>query len=268
MLEAIFTAEGLAALTALTAMEIVLGVDNIVFIAVLVSRLPREQQDRTRRIGLILALVLRLMMLAAITTLLTLRTPSFTVLNHVISWRDIILVAGGIFLIVKATHEMHVEAEGGAHLVEVPSKPSHIASAIIQIGVINLVFSIDSTVTAIGMARDFSVMAFAIILSMIVMYVAAGWVSAFVHRHPAAKQLALAFLLLIGVALVAEGVHQPISREIIYIAMAFTVLVEAISMSSGRRRRRQRIRVARKARQHQPDAGAAPSEERSDNARS
>lgn len=240
MLELIFSAEGLAALVALTAMEIMLGIDNVVFIAVLVSRLPLAQRAKARRIGLILALILRVAMLALLTTLLTLTQPLFTAFGHAFSWRDLILLGGGVFLIVKATHELLIEVEGGAHLPDPPISPGRLHSAILQIAVINLVFSIDSTVTAIGMARDFSIMAIAVAMSMLVMYLAAGWVSAFIHRHPGTKILALSFLLLVGVALTAEGIGKPIDRSVIYVAMAFTFLVAALSIrgaSTPRKRR-------------------------------
>lgn len=237
MLDAIFSVEGMAALAALTAMEIVLGIDNVVFLAVLVSRLSPEQGEFVRRLGLMLALCMRIVLIFALTTLLTLTEPVFSVFGYAVSWRDILLIAGGIFLIVKATHEMHIEAEGAGHLDDARAKPGSLAGAIFQIIVIDLVFSIDSTVTAIGMARDPSLMAIAITVAMVVMYLAAGVVAAFVRRHPSTKFLALAFLILIGVALVAEGVHEPIDRRIIYIAMAFTVLVEALNMRAARRRR-------------------------------
>lgn len=267
MFDAVLSPEGLAALLALTAMEIVLGVDNVVFISVLVSRLPKDRQEQARRFGLMLALVLRVLMLLAVTTLLALTQPLVTIAGFALSWRDIILIGGGLFLVVKATHEMHVEAEGGAHLGDVPVKPTHVVAAVLQIGVINLVFSIDSTMTAIGMARDVTTMVVAVVVSMVAMYYAAGFVSSFLRRHPAAKQLALAFLMLIGVVLVSEGVHQPIDRRILYAAIAFTILVEFLAMAGARRRRRQARRREMLRRQaFQAAAGETPSA--SDKARS
>jgi len=239
MLDAIFSVEGLAALAALTAMEVILGIDNIVFISVLVSRLPRETAERARKLGLILALVMRVLLLFALTSLLKLTQPVMTIGTHGVSWRDIILFVGGLFLVVKATHEMHMEMEGGPDANGAgAAKPASFAAAMMQIAVIDLVFSIDSMVTAIGMARDVSIMVIAVVLSMIVMYVAAGPVSAFVHRHPTAKMLALAFLVLIGVALLAESVHQEIDRKIIYGAMAFSVLVEMLNLRAAKNRGR------------------------------
>lgn len=238
-LDVIFSPESLAALAALTAMEVILGIDNVVFISVLVSRLPQEQAEKARKYGLLLALVMRIALLFALTTLLKLTTPLFTIFELGISWRDIILFVGGLFLVVKATHEMHLEMEGGEHLNEEGGrKVTSFAAAMVQIAVIDLVFSIDSMVTAIGMARDLWVMVVAVILSMIVMYVAAGPVSAFVHRHPTAKILALSFLVLIGVALMAEGVHQHFDKKLIYAAMAFSVFVEAINLRAAKSRGR------------------------------
>ena len=238
MLDALWSAEGLAALAALTAMEVILGIDNVVFISVLVSRLPPEQGERARKYGLLMALVMRIMLLFALTSLLKLTQPLFTLFGNAVSWRDVILFVGGLFLVVKATHEMHLEMEGGHHLTEGGGKAATFGGAMIQIAVIDLVFSIDSMVTAIGMAREISIMVIAVILSMIVMYVAAGPVSAFVHRHPTAKMLALAFLVLIGVALMAESTHNSFDKKIIYAAMAFSVLVEMINLRAAKNRGR------------------------------
>lgn len=239
MLEVFLSVEGLAALAALTAMEIILAIDNIVFISVLVSRLPPESAERARKLGLILALVMRILLLFAITSLLKLNQPVFTLFGQAVSWRDIILFVGGLFLVIKATHEMHMEMEGGPAGSEAQAvKPTGFAAAMVQIAIIDLVFSVDSIITAIGMARDIPIMVAAVLLSMIVMYVSAGPVSAFVHRHPTAKMLALAFLVLVGVALIAESMHQPIDRKIIYGAMAFSVLVEALNLRAAKNRGR------------------------------
>jgi len=238
MLEMIFSWEALAALAALTAMEIILGIDNIVFISVIVSRLPPEEGEKARKLGLALALIMRIMLLFALTAILKLTQPLFTLLGIAFSWRDVILFVGGLFLLVKATHEMHLEMEGGEHLHGGGAKARTFMGAMVQIAVIDLVFSIDSIVTAIGMAKELWVMVTAVILSMLVMYVAAGPVSAFVHRHPTAKMLALAFLVLIGVALIAEGLHQDIDKNIIYAAMAFSVFVEMINLRAAKNRGR------------------------------
>lgn len=246
MPDILLSSEGLTALVALTAMETLLGIDNVLFIAVLISRLRPDLQEKVRGFGLGLALLLRLGMLLVLTTLLFLAQPVFSFLGVPVSWRDIILVGGGLFLIVKAAHELLLEAEGGAYMPDVPAKPTSLVGAIVQIAVINLVFSIDSTVTAIGMSRSPTVMAIAITISMVLMYVAAGWVASFVSRHPGAKLLALGFLLLIGVMLLAEGLHNPIDRWIIYTAMFLAAGVAAISMAGARNQRRQ-LRARRRS---------------------
>ncbi|MBS7695659.1 MULTISPECIES: TerC family protein [unclassified Chelatococcus] len=231
---------GWAALVTLSAMEIVLGIDNVVFISVLVSRLPAAQAERARRIGLLLALVFRVLLLFTLTLILTLTQPVFTVLGHGVSWRDIILLAGGLFLIAKATHEIHAEIEGDENDHDA-AVPGGMGLAILQIAVIDLVFSVDSIVTAIGMAQDISIMVTAVVIAMAVMYVAAGAVSGFISRHPTTKMLALSFLMLIGVSLVADGGGLHVPRGYIYSAMAFAAAVEAINIWAGRNRRRRRV---------------------------
>ncbi|CAH1670347.1 MULTISPECIES: TerC family protein [unclassified Chelatococcus] len=230
---------GWAALVTLSAMEIVLGIDNVVFISVLVSRLPTAQAERARRIGLLLALVFRVLLLFTLTLILTLTQPVFTVFGHGVSWRDIILLAGGLFLIAKATHEIHAEIEGDENDNDA-AVPGGMGMAILQIAIIDLVFSVDSIVTAIGMAQDISIMVTAVVISMAVMYVAAGAVSGFITRHPTTKMLALSFLILIGVSLVADGGGLHVPRGYIYAAMAFAAAVEAINIWAGRNRRKRR----------------------------
>ncbi|CAH1660724.1 Membrane protein TerC, possibly involved in tellurium resistance [Hyphomicrobiales bacterium] len=230
---------GWAALVTLSAMEIVLGIDNVVFISVLVSRLPATQAERARRIGLLLALVFRVLLLFTLTFILTLTQPVFTVFGHGVSWRDIILLAGGLFLIAKATHEIHAEIEGDENDDET-AVPGGMGMAILQIAIIDLVFSVDSIVTAIGMAQDISIMVTAVVISMAVMYVAAGAVSGFISRHPTTKMLALSFLILIGVSLVADGGGLHVPRGYIYSAMAFAAVVEAFNIWAGRNRRKRR----------------------------
>jgi predicted tellurium resistance membrane protein TerC len=234
---------GWAALLTLTAMEVVLGIDNVVFISVLVSRLPAEQAKRARAIGLALALVFRIMLLSLLAWIIGLTQPVLTVASLALSWRDIILLAGGGFLIFKATHEIHAGIEGDHDEPgEGSGKPRAFMTAIGQIALIDLVFSIDSIVTAIGMADNLTIMVAAVVISMVVMYVASGPVSAFIAAHPTTKMLALSFLILIGVSLCAEatGFHFP--RGYIYAAMAFAAVVEAInilaSKRSGARKRR------------------------------
>lgn len=230
-------------LLTLTALEVVLGIDNLVFIAVLVGKLPKEQQPRARRLGIIMALVPRLLFLLAIAWIIGLTEPLFEMLGHAFSGKDLILFAGGLFLLYKATHEIHASLEGeeGEKSARVHAT---LAAVVTQITLINLVFSLDSIVTAIGMANEIWVMAAAIILSMAVMLVAARPVGDFVERHPTVKMLALSFLLLIGTTLMADafGVHLP--KGYIYAAMGFSVFVEALNLLARRRARPVHLRHA------------------------
>jgi predicted tellurium resistance membrane protein TerC len=227
-----------AALVTLTALEIVLGIDNVVFISVLVARLPPEQGKRARQIGLSLALLFRIALLFALTALIRLRYPVVTILGNEISWHDVILIGGGLFLIAKATHEIHNELEPNESAGPTAKAAAAFGLVIVQVIAIDLVFSIDSIVTAIGMAQDVEVMIAAVVIAVGVMYLAAGVVSAFIAEHPTTKMLALAFLVLIGVALVADGFDFHIPRGYIYSAMAFAGAVEAINVLASRRRRR------------------------------
>jgi len=225
-----------AAFATLTVMEIVLGIDNIVFISVLVSRLPPEQADRARRLGLALALVFRIALLAVLTWIIGLSQPLFSAFGHDFSWKDLILIAGGLFLIYKATHEMHAEIEE-PHGPKLKRAASNAFSAIIaQIIVIDMVFSIDSIITAVGMAQQIEVMVAAVIVAVGIMFIASGPIASFVAKHPTTKVLALAFLLLIGVSLVADGAGFHIEKGYIYAAMGFSVLVEAVNIISKQRR--------------------------------
>ena len=219
------------ALLTLTAMEIVLGVDNVVFIAILVGRVSADKRERIRRIGIALALVIRIGLLFTLSWLMGLTAPLFAVLGNEISGRDLILIAGGLFLVGKSAHEMHAKLEGpdAGEGTQGPAAPA-IAAVLAQILVLDVVFSLDSVITAVGMARDLWVMITAMILSVAVMLVFAGKIGDFVDRHPTVKILALAFLLLIGVMLVAEGFGQHISKGYIYFAMAFALLVELLNM--------------------------------------
>jgi len=220
-------------------MELVLGIDNIVFISVIVNKLPAEQAERARRIGLLLALVFRIILLVFLTWIIGLQSELFQVVGHSVSWRDIILFAGGVFLIYKATAEIHEEFEGETDEVAAQRLSVATFSTIIgQIILIDLVFSVDSIVTAIGMAQHVEVMIAAVIVAVGVMYVAAGTVSSFIKRHPTTKMLALAFLMLIGVSLVADGMGFHIPRGYIYAAMGFSVCVEAINIMLGRKKGR------------------------------
>ena len=224
------------ALATLTAMEIVLGIDNIVFISVLVSRLPKATADRARQLGLLLALVFRILLLLVLTWLIGLTQPVISQFGLELSWKDIILIAGGVFLIYKATHEMHNAIEDPHDGEPVPSAMSSFAAIIAQIIVVDMVFSIDSIVTAIGMAQHVEVMIAAVVIAVGIMYIASGTVAGFIARHPTTKMLALAFLLLIGVTLVADGLGFHIDKGYIYAAMAFSVAVEAINIFSRQRK--------------------------------
>ena len=227
-----------AALLALSALEIVLGIDNVVFISVLVARLDPARRQRARQIGLSLALVFRVALLFALTSLAGLATPLFTVMGNAFSWHDIILVGGGLFLIAKATHEMHREVEGSdADAAPAVSGGGVFTIIILLVITIDLVFSIDSIVTAIGMAQDVRIMIAAVVIAVAVMYAASGAVAAFIMAHPTTKMLALAFLVLIGVALIADGFDFHMPRGYIYFAMAFAGAVEAINVVAQRRRR-------------------------------
>ena len=220
----------------LTVMEIVLGIDNIVFISVLVSRLPKEQADRARQLGLALALIFRILLLLVISWIISLTQPAISVFGLDLSWKDLILIAGGAFLVYKATHEMHAAIEE-PHENDLASKATTTFAAVIaQIIVIDMVFSIDSIVTAVGMAEHVEVMIAAVIVAVAVMFVASGPVAKFVADHPTTKMLALAFLLLIGVTLVADGLGFHIPKGYIYAAMGFSVLVEAINIIAKQRK--------------------------------
>ena len=219
------------ALLTLTAMEIVLGVDNIVFIAILVAKLPPEKRERIRRLGIALALVIRIGLLFALSWLMRLTAPLFTVLGEEISGRDLILLVGGLFLIAKSVHEMHAKLEGPdvADAGSVP-KAAAVGAVLAQILALDIVFSLDSVITAVGMASQLWVMVTAMLISVGVMLIFAGAIGNFVDRHPTVKMLALSFLLLIGVMLVAEGFGQHINKGYIYFAMAFALGVELLNM--------------------------------------
>src|SRR3954467_12264200 len=240
MVNLLFDPNAWAALVTLTVLEIVLGIDNLVFISVLTSRCEPKDALRARQIGLSLAFVFRIAMLAGLTWLIRLTAPVITLFGMGISWRDIILIGGGAFLIAKATHEIHNEVEGGDETVGPAGRWSGFTWIVVQLVVVDLVFSLDSIITAIGMAEDLAVMIAAVVIAMIVMYLAAGPVGAFIAQHPTTKMLALSFLLLIGVALIADGFEFHIPRGYIYFAMAFAAGVEAFNVMAGRNRRRRR----------------------------
>jgi len=220
--------ESWIALLTLTVLEIVLGIDNIIFISILAGKLPKEQQAKARKVGLGLAMFIRLALLASLAWIARLTTPLFTVFNQEISGRDLILLVGGLFLLAKATHEIHDKLEGEEGHASAKVAASF-TSVIVQILALDIVFSLDSVITAIGMADELAVMMAAVVIAVGVMFFAAGPISNFVERHPTVKMLALSFLLLIGMSLVAEGFDQHISKGYIYFAMGFSVFVEMLN---------------------------------------
>jgi predicted tellurium resistance membrane protein TerC len=226
--------ESWIALLTLTVLEIVLGIDNIIFISILAGKLAPEQRNRARRVGLFLAMFIRVGLLASLAWIARLTTPLFTVLSQEISGRDLILLIGGVFLLGKATHEIHDKLEGAEEHNNAKAAASF-TSVIIQILVLDIVFSLDSVITAVGMADELAVMITAVVLAVGVMLVASGPVSAFVEKHPTVKMLALSFLLLIGMSLVAEGLDQHIPKGYIYFAMGFSVLVEMLNLRTKRK---------------------------------
>jgi len=232
-MDALFTSSGLIALITLTVLEIVLGVDNVIFISILSSKLPRSQQGSARRIGLLVAMGMRVLLLLSIVWIIRLTAPLFAILGRPISGRDLILMGGGLFLLAKATTEIHERLEGEEGRSSARVRPSF-AAVLIQIAVLDIVFSLDSVITAVGMAEDIAIMVTAVILAVCVMMLSAGPISAFVNRHPTVKVLALSFLLLIGISLVDEGLGMHIPKGYIYFAMGFSVFVEMINLRALR----------------------------------
>jgi predicted tellurium resistance membrane protein TerC len=231
VIEQLFTVENAIALVTLTALEIVLGIDNIIFLAILTGRLPERERPRARVIGLALALVARIALLLSIRWVMTLSNELFQAFGQGFSGKDLILIAGGLFLIAKSTHEIHAKLESvGDEHGPGGAKTANFAAIVAQIIVIDLVFSLDSVITAVGMAKSIEVMIAAVIIAVGVMMAFAGRIGAFVEKHPTIKVLALAFLILIGVMLVADGFGQHVSKGYIYFAMAFALVVEAINM--------------------------------------
>jgi predicted tellurium resistance membrane protein TerC len=219
----------------LTAMEIVLGIDNIIFLAILVGRLPKAQQKRARYIGLSLAMVTRILLLLSLTWLMKLTAPLFAILGNEISGRDIVLIVGGLFLLFKSTMEIHTSLEGAEHETKAGGSASFI-SVVSQIAIIDIIFSLDSVITAVGLAQHVEVMVAAIIIAVIVMMLSAGAISDFIDQHPTIKMLALSFLILIGVALIADGFELHIPKGYIYFAMAFSVMVEMLNLKLRKKR--------------------------------
>jgi predicted tellurium resistance membrane protein TerC len=248
-LDVFFTSDGALALVTLTFLEIVLGVDNVVFISILAGKLPRAQQDQARRTGLLAAMGMRILLLLSIAWIIRLTAPLVTVFGRPISGRDLILIVGGLFLLGKATLEIHERLEGEEGHTSARVAPSF-GAVILQIMALDIVFSLDSVITAVGMADDVAIMIAAVMLSVTVMMFSAGAVSGFVNRHPTVKVLALSFLLLIGMSLVGDGLGMHIPKGYIYFAMGVSVFVEVINL-------RVRKAVAEPVKLHQPyvDAG-------------
>jgi predicted tellurium resistance membrane protein TerC len=250
-------------LLTLTAMEIVLGIDNVVFLVILAGRLPPDQQPMARRLGLALALGTRLLLLLAITWLMGLTRELFRVLGHGYTGRDLILLGGGLFLLGKATFEIHDSLEVRHEEKARPAGPGAFGLVLAQIALLDLVFSLDSVITAVGMVSHLSIMVAAMVLAVGVMLAFAGPVSAFVDRHPSMRMLALSFLLLIGVMLVAEATGRHLERGYVYFAMAFSFFVELLNIRAGRARQAPlhlhgRFEQVRSAEPPRPDAPAAP----------
>lgn len=222
------------ALITLIVLEVVLGIDNVIFISLLVQRLGKQAAKRARQIGLSLALIFRVALLFVLTWIIALKEPVFSLFNRDFSWRDIVLFAGGVFLIYKAVQELHREVEGSHGAPNSSAAKAAFWTIIFQIILIDLVFSVDSIITAIGLADDIEIMVIAVLIAIVIMYAASGWISDFISRHPTTKVLALAFLLLIGVALVADGLGFKIPRGYIYFSMAFAGLVEGVNIAMRR----------------------------------
>jgi len=232
--DAFLTSEGLLALVTLTFLEIILGVDNVIFISILSGKLPASQQLRARRTGLLAAMLMRIGLLMSIAWIVRLTAPLFSIFGRDISGRDLILIGGGLFLLGKATLEIHERLEGDEAHGAVKVTPSF-GAVIAQIMLLDIVFSLDSVITAVGMAEELSVMVAAVVISVAIMMFAAEPISAYVSRHPTLKVLALSFLLLIGMSLVGDGFDMHVRKGYIYFAMGFSVFVEMINLRVRRR---------------------------------
>ena len=229
-------------LATLTALEIVLGVDNIIFISILVGRLPTEQRAKARRLGLLMAMGMRILLLLSLAWVMGLTAPLFSVLGKAVSGRDLILIVGGLFLLWKSVHEIHNSLEGG-HEAQEQGRAATFAAVIGQIAVLDIVFSLDSVITAVGMVDNVGVMIAAVVLAVLVMMVAAQSISEFVDQHPTVKILALAFLIMVGVSLFADGLGFHIPKGYIYFSMAFSIAVEMLNLRA-RRRAAERVKLA------------------------
>jgi predicted tellurium resistance membrane protein TerC len=247
-MDAFLTADGLIALVTLSVLEIVLGIDNVIFISILAGKLKKSEQEKARRIGLLAAMGMRIVLLMSIAWIVRLTAPLFTVLQQPISGRDLILIIGGLFLLFKATREIHEKLEGEEGRVTARVAPT-MAAVITQIMLLDIVFSLDSVITAVGMADDLSVMVAAVVIAVAIMMFAARPVSEFVDAHPTVKVLALSFLLLIGCSLIAEGFGVHIPKGYIYFAMGFSVFVEMINLRLAKKGKAVKLHDA----YHQPE---------------
>lgn len=237
MLEGIFTAENMIALATLTAMETVLGIDNIVFLAILVGRLPPHQREKARQVGLVLAVATRIVLVLCITWIMGLKAELFNVMGHAVTGKDLVLMGGGLFLIAKSTHEIHAKVEDADRSVSGAAVAySSFAGAIVQILVMDCIFSLDSVITAVGMAKSRAIMVVAIVVSIGIMLVFSGYIVRFVDRHPTIKILALSFLILVGVTLMVEGFDVHVPKGYIYFSMAFSVTVEMLNIRMRKKR--------------------------------
>ena len=224
----------------LTALEIVLGIDNLVFIAILAARLPPDRQASARRVGLALALIARLALLGSIVWITRLTAPLFELFGRAVSWRDLVLLIGGLFLLFKGTREIHNAIEGDYGHSEAGHPMSTFAGIVTQIGMLDIIFSLDSVITAVGMANEFWVMAAAVSIAVAIMLVASGPLASFIDRHPTVKMLALSFLLLIGMTLIADGAGFHVPKGYVYTVIAFAIGVEMLNQAAARRRARRR----------------------------
>ena len=236
-MEALLTPEALISLVTLTILEIVLGIDNVIFISILVGRLPVDQRDRARYIGLGLAMGMRILLLLTISWIIGLTAPAFTIAGKEFSWRDVILIGGGLFLLWKATTEIHESLEGEDAHAQSSGGTAKFGPVIVQIVLLDIVFSLDSVLTAVGLADEILIMIAAVVIAVGVMLIASGPLSRFVHAHPSVKILALSFLLLIGVTLVLDGFGVHVDKAYIYAAMGFSVFVEALNLRRRRARK-------------------------------
>jgi len=242
MLESLFTIEALISLATLTALEIVLGIDNIIFIAILVGRLPEHQRDKARIFGLALAMITRIMLLLSLFWIMKLTNPLFTIFAQEISGRDLILIIGGLFLLFKSTNEIHADIEeSGEEEIDLVKSAKGYFNTLIQIAILDIVFSLDSVITAVGMANNILVMILAVVIAVGVMMFASKSISLFIENNPTIKILALAFLILVGVALIAEGFDLHISKAYIYFAMAFSLAVESVNIYTRKKKSRRKV---------------------------